>query len=444
MADIVYGQPVQTGDRNATGFTVVLTGTRGDGTRRVTDQRTHTVGQNGMVHAPQNGYIPSKGVRQLQITDAQFREEGVWLSFLNEDGFAVWVDEAVTPGDAFYKFRDILSHHAHRFVVEHNPSNLRYTNTDERRIEHLSHELSNQDRMRAGNVSSLVRPNIGHLWERIHKFVLMPAEEDWKTERDALKVFIEEHLCAVCEGAGLSYRLMADHPREEWKGWLDAELRFTVDRDLNASPMSGKVVTPEVVRADMNNFRNALAFHGKGLPDLDYGGNGRAVASVSEAAPSSKTLPYPEEDTLERMALLAFWSRQYRLFDGSGLTGLAQPVWRNWCWMNCAAVLEGWRNPVVSGGITTNKGLTITRFGEMAQVMRATQQPYLTLMRDRFIRSPWDIPFTIIESNQAFRTFPGPDIYFVPRPGGNAEVEPANALARTIDKIIGDITTPLS
>ena len=80
----------------------------------------------------------------------------------------------------------------------------------------------------------------------------------------------------------------------------------------------------------------------------------------------------------------------------------------------------------------------------MAQVMRATQQPYLTLMRDRFIRSPWDIPFTIIENNQAFRTFPGPDIYFVPRPGGNAEVEPANALARTIDKIIGDITTPLS
>ena len=87
--------------------------------------------------------------------------------------------------------------------------------------------------------------------------------------------------------------------------------------------------------------------------------------SESEAAPSSKTLPFPEEDTLERMALLAYWSRQYRLFDQSGLTGLAQPVWRNWCWMNCAAVLEGWRNQVVKGGITTNKGLTITRFGGM-------------------------------------------------------------------------------
>ena len=73
-------------------------------------------------------------------------------------------------------------------LSEHNPANLRYTNTDDRRIEHLAHELSNQDRMRAGNVSSLVRPNIGHLWERIHKFVLIPAQEDWKTERDALKV----------------------------------------------------------------------------------------------------------------------------------------------------------------------------------------------------------------------------------------------------------------
>ena len=110
-----------------------------------------------------------------------------------------------------------------------------------------------------------------------------------------------------------------------------------MDRDLNASPMSGKVVTPEVVRADMNNFRNALAFHGKGLPDLTTtAGTVKRLSSESEAAPSSKTLPFPEDDTLERMALLAFWSRQYRLFDGSGLTGLAQPVWRNWCWLNCA------------------------------------------------------------------------------------------------------------
>ena len=172
MADIIYGQPVQTGDRNATQFTVSLTGTRGDGTRRITNKTTYTVGLNGMVSAAFDGYIPSKNVRKIPVTDAQFREEGVWLSFLNEDGDAAWVDEPVTPGDDFYKFRDILSHHAHRFVVEHNPANLRYTNTDDRRIEHLAHELNNQDRMRAGNVSSLVRPNIGHLWERIHRFVL--------------------------------------------------------------------------------------------------------------------------------------------------------------------------------------------------------------------------------------------------------------------------------
>ena len=95
-------------------------------------------------------------------------------------------------------------------------------------------------------------------------------------------------------------------------------------------------------------------------------------------------------------------------------------------------------------GSRRTRALTITRFGGMIQAMRGTQQPYLNLMRDRFIRSPWDIPFTIIDNSRAFRTVPGPDIFFVPRTGGNAEVEPANALARTIDKIIGDITTPLS
>ena len=165
----------------------------------------------------------------------------------------------------------------------------------------------------------------------------------------------------------------------------------------------------------------------------------------AEAAPTSKTLPYPEDDTLERMALLAYWSRQYRLFDGSGLTGLAQPVWRNWCWMNCAGVLEGWRNQVVRGGLTTNKGLTITKFGAMAQVMRADATALLDLdAKQVHPIAPGISHSRSSTSNQAFRTVPGPDIYFVPRTGGSAEVEPANALARTIDKIIGDITTPLS
>ena len=439
MADFVWGRPVQGGETIPGDLIeALLYKVRADGTRRLASNgpgrsagflSTGIIVQHDRTVPPEAaGFIPTKVASGLffstELPALEF-DVGRWVDFANADGEALLVDYPVTPGESFYKFRDILSHHAHRFVVEHNPANLPLH--QHRRPTHRTPGPRVEQPGTAcgpGNVSSLVRPNIGHLWERIHRFVLMPAEEaGWKVERDALKVFIEEHLCAVCEGAGLSYRLMADHPREEWKGWLDAELRFTVDRNLTASPMSGKLVTPEVVRADMNNFRNALAFHGAGLPDNDYGGNGRAVVSGSEAAPTSKTLPYPEDDTLERMALLAYWSRQYRLFDGSGLTGLAQPVWRNWCWMNCAGVLEGWRNQVVRGGLTTNKGLTITKFGAMAQVMRATQQPYLTLMRNRFIRSPWDIPFTIIDNNQAFRTVPGPDIYFVPRTGGSAEVE---------------------
>ena len=252
-----FGYPLEEGtpypeDREWVGIRV-----KSDGTRRIDRSVFHTSVYTFRVFRNQVdgdaatgtdvGLIPTKTTNATNATMNAAETGGDtgnpallnhWVAYPDENGVCLIVQEPVTPGDPFYKFRDILSHHAHRFVVEHNPANLRYTNTDERRIEHLAHELSNVDRMRAGNVSSLVRPNIGHLWERIHKFVLIPAEEDWKTERDALKVLIEEHLCAVCEGAGLSYRLMADHPREEWKGWLDAELRFTVDRDLNASPMS--------------------------------------------------------------------------------------------------------------------------------------------------------------------------------------------------------------
>ena len=353
-----------------------------------------------------------------------------WLGFPDENGFCEFRQEPTTPGDYFYKFRGILGDHANRFLTEHNPANLRYTNTSDRRIEHIAHELSNVDRMRAGNVSALVRQNIGHLWERIHAFVKMDPEGDWQTERDALVVLVEEHFCAVCEGAGLSYRLMNDHPREDWKSWLDGGLRFTVDRDLNASPITGKLVSATVFRSDLDNFRNSLSHHGKGYSDDDYGGDGLAVRSGVVSTPSSNTVPIPETDTLERMALMSHWERQYRLFSTSGLTGLAQPIWRGWCWMNCAAILEGWRNPVVRGGITANMALTIARFSEA----------HVTLMRDRFISQPWDIPFTIIENVRAFRTIPGPDIYFVPRPGGVADVAAVNALADLVDPILGSLT----
>ena len=94
-----------------------------------------------------------------------------------DTGVATLHDSPITPGDDYYRFRRVLGEHAQRFVTEHNPATLRYDEHDEdhHRIEHVAHELTDENRQKAGNVSLHVRDYIGWLWREIDDFVRLPA-----------------------------------------------------------------------------------------------------------------------------------------------------------------------------------------------------------------------------------------------------------------------------
>ena len=135
----------------------------------------------------------------------------------DENGYCALLQEPATPGDAFYKFRDILSGTTPTASwSEHNPANLRYTK--HRRTPHRTPGPRVEQRGPNAGRKCLVpgpaqhRPSLGAHSQASSSY--LRKKLGWKVERDALKVLIEEHLCAVCEGAGLSYRLMADHPRD--------------------------------------------------------------------------------------------------------------------------------------------------------------------------------------------------------------------------------------
>ena len=82
----------------------------------------------------------------LQGAIAGRRTRDGWLTFPDALGAMEVSDVAVTPGDDYYRFRGILDSHAQRFLVEHNPANLRVADPLHARIEHIAHELSDEDR----------------------------------------------------------------------------------------------------------------------------------------------------------------------------------------------------------------------------------------------------------------------------------------------------------
>ena len=453
MTTFTWGLPAEEGQTPPPGTgEYYVYSTRPDGTRLVVeydpigDSENHgvPVASGGPVPATPNRviWIPTSGLRgpvQLEDPDDYF-----WYEYADDAGVVGISLVPTTPGDDFYRFRRIIADHAHRFLIEHNAANLQHTKRDLFRIEHLSHELTNDDRMRAGNVSELVRPHLGYLWVLLHEFAKMPATDTavWHARRDELKVLIEEHLCAVCDGSGLSYRLMADHPKEEFYGYLQSQLRFSVDRDMGTHPIEGAgLVTPEVKSVDIDNFNNALDHFGKGYDDDDYGGDGLNPRSVVDAPPSSFVPPIPTMgEKLKAQTEILHWREQYQLGKNhANATPLRNVIWWRWCWVMVAASLRGYRNQVVRGGLGTNRAVTAdVFFGLTLQRGRdPVPSPQFDAINQRFTGNPWMIPFAILDDS-TFRTIPGPAILFVE--GATPNLAALTALAAQVDSVLGDRT----
>ena len=76
---------------------------------------------------------------------------------------------------------------AHNLRHELNAALFRVDSPEHLRIEHVAHELSNEDRVRAGNATLELRARNGRLWERNERFGRMPfgtaiQEVEWQNE----------------------------------------------------------------------------------------------------------------------------------------------------------------------------------------------------------------------------------------------------------------------
>ena len=377
MAEWVYGMPASAGDTfpaSDLNTGVTLAKVKKDGTRRLESHMDSeglynlftSIGARSPIPADLDGYIPLPQSSYGRLANRTLTEltDGLWLGWPDAVGVCSVETFPVTPGDAFYKFRRIVAEHAHQFRHEHNTANLVYESL-EHRIETVAHELSDTDRMKAGNVSVKVRSDIGYLWRLIHDFVKMPFGTDtndqlWHAKRNGI-VYILEPFCEMCEGQGLARRILLKHPYEEWKGYLDGGIRFSSSRDFVAKTIENtQLLTNAVINNDIRNFNQALDFFGEGYPEDDYGGDG--LKTKSEIVPEPTGAPmithFTGDHAIWRSSMIGYWRLQVdKAHARSELTPLARTVFEWFAAANVIATLRDYAvsNDLIRGALNDNR-----------------------------------------------------------------------------------------
>ena len=273
---IIEGEPLQLG-QVAVGTVYYATPVRKDGTRRVSElqfvdpgflvNRYGRIEDGEVASEDQVGLIPTPRppVGLFQESDL---EEGIWMGFASP-----WVSRVpVTPGDDFYAFRNHVGQAADHFDSRFVPAKLNQRKATAHRLFEISGELSEEDRMKAGNVSLKERSDNGYLWRRIHVFRTMPfgtleTDTAWRAERDAIMALLHGH----CDRCARIIDTALSHPHEEWKGYLDKEIRFheAEDGSIDVIPNTNWL-TPAVVTNDIANYDTAGKFFRTGAVDDDY------------------------------------------------------------------------------------------------------------------------------------------------------------------------------
>ena len=360
MAEITLGIPVNTGDTWLRGESLDLLAVRSDRTRRVValsyegghfscEAASVTSASPDMPYVvPEElagtlPYLRSQttnvgipgGPRSVEpeFLPEHYVVDGLWLVFVQNESQAAYSDVPVTPGDAYYRFRHILGEHALRFMTEHNPAHLRYLDENQVRIEHIAHELSNENRKRAANVSEKVRERIGRFWVRNEALRLMPfgtelQDRAWRAERDSLTDLLTP-FCELCEGAGLSHRLVRHHPAEAWARWQKAGAPFYSDREFHANviPNTG-IITPLVTETNLVNFRHAVDHNSQGYPDDDFLNPSIDVRPVHRMIPATPVMPTFRANFMEKLQLACFWRQEWDAFKALPVEGSRYSVIR--------------------------------------------------------------------------------------------------------------------
>ena len=175
------------------------------------------------------------------------------------------------PAPAYYFNRRILGEHALRYMDENPIAAMRLSDPGQTRIHTVGYELTDEERTKAGNNDYQIRGTIGLIWGLNEALRIMPygnAADDalWRAADAEIKALLVP-FCAMCDGAGMSYRTIRKHPHVHWERYQKAGLRISSDRDFETESLSRYgLVTPELHRIDLENFERAADFASEGYP----------------------------------------------------------------------------------------------------------------------------------------------------------------------------------
>ena len=260
------------------------------------------------------------------------------------DGGSMYSAAPTTHAEEYYRIRRILGEHALRYMDENPIAAMRLSDPAQHRIHTVSYELTDEERAKAGNNDYQIRGTIGLLWRLNEGLRIM---EDRTPEQTALwQSFlgeIEELLvpfCALCDGAGMSYRTIRRHPHVDWEKYQKAGLRISSDRAFNTTSLAHYgMLNPEAHRIDLENFERAADYAAEGHADDDF--NLPPFRGRARVIPSIPTPQMPDfGGDITRDYLVAGYRTVYDRFKATPPEGFDPGIIRKWITLQLLAILD--------------------------------------------------------------------------------------------------------
>ena len=423
MTELQWGIPIQGGEMAPGGLPVFLYKVGADGTRKI---EPHVVTAGGYwttgVLVPTGGptmpveyagYIPTMNRytpdepgyyhydRQLTPEEGEF---GVYVHYASSVGscrLSYGERDVPTPGTDYYKIRKITGEHALRYMDENPIAAMRLSDPNQHRIHTVGYELTDEEWTKAGNNDYQIRGTIGLLHMMNEGLRIMPygtPELDalWHALRDKIYALLVP-FCALCDGAGMSYRTIRKHPHVHWERYQKAGLRISSDRDFNTTSLwHYGMLNPEAHRIDLENFERAADFASEGYPDDDF--NLPPFRGRVRVIPSIPTPQMPDfGGDLTRDYLVAGYRTVYDRFKATPPTGFDEGIVRKWITLQLLAILDERNFDNAGAGRCDRDQLRI----HQAPARRLVPQlQHLARARERLLHPVPDI--LLVQSNPAF------------------------------------------
>ena len=149
-----------------------------------------------------------------------------------------------------------------------------------------------------------------------------------------------EPFCALCDGAGMSYRTIRKHPHVHWERYQKAGLRISSDRDFNTTSLALRPRDPGGAPDRPGEFRARGRLRSRGLPRRRFQRHALARSCPDDPRLSHKRRCPSFDGDLTRDYLVAGYRTVYDRFKATPPTGFNEGIVRKWITLQLLAILD--------------------------------------------------------------------------------------------------------